>query len=58
MRVHDFSIFSDRCMISTKIELSYDICNGYKDLDVGLICEGSMMYASDGCVWLGISNAN
>ena len=33
MRGHDLSIFSHHCMISTKIKLFSDICNGYKDLD-------------------------
>ena len=30
MRVHGLSIFSDHCMISTKIKLFNDICKGYR----------------------------
>ena len=58
MRVHDLSIFSDDCMISTKIKLFNDICNDDKDLEVGLKYEGSMVYAPDRFVWSEISKAN
>ena len=58
MRVHDLSIFSDDCMISTKIKLFDDICNDYKDLEVGMKYEGSMVYAQDRFVWSEISKAN
>ena len=50
IRVHDLSIFPDHCMIRTKIKLFNDICKGYKDLDLGLNCEGSMVYAPDGFI--------
>ena len=58
MTVHDLSIFSDHCMISTKIKFFNDICNDDKDLEVGLKYEGSMVYAPDRFVWSEISKAN
>ena len=57
MRVHDLSIFSDHCMISTKIKLFNDICNDDKDLEEGLKYEGSMVYAPDRFVWSEISKS-
>ena len=55
MTVHDVNIYSDHCMISTKLKLSYE---NYDYKNVYLKDESSMPYVPDRFVWSEISKAN